>query len=227
MSKYEDDARFSLFGPRTKAKGTESLTSSDASPNPVIAGFQQESKGATKTIWDGDVVDDPADVEFDRTWHVILVQLLGRLEFGRASLEDPSHLRDPGGAVRVGAAMVNQVADFIATHVDPQKYSRPIADALAAAGRFLTAAQVAGQSGGKRGFFALFGGNSSTGAERAGKLQECMWVLRDMPLVLERYFVLLGGCFRGQKPALEWVDTSGVFIGELKRALSWVDGFTQ
>jgi hypothetical protein len=222
MSKYEDDARFSLFGPRTKPK--ESLTSSDADPNQIPGlPLSAESRGATKTLWDGESVDDPADVEYDRTWHVILVQLLGRLEHGRASLEDPAHVRDPAGAVRIAAAMVNQVADFIATHVDPQKYSRPIADSLAAAGRFLTAAQVAGQSAGKRGFLGLFGGNT---AERAGKLQECMWVLRDMPLVLERYFVLLSGCFHGRKPALEWLETSGVYIGELKRALGWVEGFT-
>lgn len=222
MANHEDDARFSLFGPRGLPRTPSEPTSSD-----IVAavGFAAQERSAPKTVWDGDAVDDPADVEFDRTWHVILVQLLGRLEFGRASLEDPAHLRNPAGAVKVASAMVNQVADFIATHVDPVKYSRPIADALAAAGRFLTAAQVAGGSPAKRGLFGFLGGSNS--ADLAGKLQECMWVLRDMPLVLEKYFVLLGGCFHSQGPALEWVDTSGVFLSELKRALNWVEGFTQ
>lgn len=218
MPNHEDDARFSLFGPRTRAR-TETLTRSDADEPE-----ESDERAAARTVWDGDAVDDPSDVEFDRTWHVILVQLLGQLEFGRASLTDPANRREPSGAVRVASAMVNQVADFIATNVDPQRHSRPIADALAAAGRFLTAAQVAGVPPAKKGLFGLFGGGRSPASD--GKLEECMWVLRDLPLVLERYFVLLGGCFRGQKFALDWVDTSGVFITELKRTLHWVEGFS-
>lgn len=219
MPNHADDARFSLFGPRPRARA-ETLTMSDADDE----AFGSDERMSAKTVWDGDAVDDPSDVEFDRTWHVILVQMLGQLEFGRVSLADPAFRRDPSGAVRVAAALVNQVADFIGAHVDPQKHARPIADALAAAGRFLTAAQVTSEQPAKRGFFGLFGGRAEP--QREGRLQECMWVLRDMPLVLERYFVLLGGCFRGQRFALDWLETSGVFITELKRTLNWVEGLS-
>ncbi|QEL15412.1 hypothetical protein [Limnoglobus roseus] len=209
----DDDARLSLFGPGAVTKLPGALTSSDAA----------DERPDSKTVWDGDSVDDPGDVEFDRTWNVLLVQLLGRLEFGRSSLENPAHQRNPGGAVKIAAAMVNEVADFIATHVDPVKYARPIADALAAAGRFLTTAQVASAAPPKRsGFLGFF-----AKAEPTSTVQECQWVLRDLTLVLEKYFVLLGSCFRSQTPTLAWMDTSGVFVGELKRALSWFEAMPQ
>ncbi|MBL8864247.1 MAG: hypothetical protein JNK93_01660 [Planctomycetia bacterium] len=218
MPSHDNDDRFNLFGPRTRPR-TETLTRCDENDEPDPS----EERAAARTVWDGDAVDDPSDVEFDRTWHVILVQLLGRLEFGRCSLADPAHRKNPAGAVRVASAMVSQVADFIVANVDSQKHRRPIEDSLAAAGRFLTAAQVAAGEPVSRGFFARLGGRSP---ESKVKLQECMWVLRDMPLVLERYFFLLGGCFRGRKFALEWVDTSGVYITELKQTLGWVEGFS-
>lgn len=219
MPNHEDDTRFSLFGPRPRIR-TETLTRSDADEDERDP---SEERASARTVWDGDAVDDPSDVEFDRTWHVILIQMLGRIEFGRTSLANPGHRREPSGAVRIASAMVNQVADFIATNVDAQKHSRPIADALAAAGRFLTAAQVSSAPATKKGLFGLFGARPT---ETDGKLQECLWVLRDLPLVLERYFVLLGGCFRGQKLALDWVDTSGVFVAELRSTLNWVEGLS-
>jgi hypothetical protein len=225
MSNHEDDARFTLFGARPKSRPVSEPTSSDIVSAVAAAAYQNaEVRPANKTLWDGDNFDDPADIAFDRQWQAVLVQLLCRVEFGRTSLEDPGHLRNPAGAVKIASAMINEVADFIATNVDQKQNARPIADVLAAAGRFLAAAQVAGQSTPKRGFFGMFGGNS--GEQSAGRLEECMWVLRDLPLVLERYFGLLGGCFRSQKSTIEWVETSGVFISELKRALYWVEGFT-
>lgn len=219
MPNHENDERFSMFGPRSRER-TETLTRCDDGDEPAV----QVERTAARTVWDGDAVDDPSDVEYDRTWHVILVQLLGRLEFGRCALAEPENRKDPAGAVRVASAMVSQVADFIVAHVDPLKHRRPIEDALAAAGRFLTAAQVAAGTPPKKGILGFLKGRAP---ESQDKLQECMWVLRDMPLVLERYFFLLGGCFRGQKFALEWIDTSGVYIAELKSTLNWVDGFSK
>ena len=81
------------------------------------------------------------------------------------------------------------------------------------------AAAVPAKRGGFLGFFAK--------AEPTESLDECLWVLRDLSMVLEKYFVLLGGCFRSPPAALEWMDTSGVFVGELKRALSWFETMPQ
>ncbi len=216
MSNHQEDTRFSLFGPRGP-NGNSRLTQSDSESD---ANYLSADRVAARTIWDGDSIDNPADVEYDRTWRVLLMQMLGQLEFGFSSLSELAQRRDPLGAVRVASAMVNQVADFIGTNVDQQKHARPISDALAAAGRFLTAAQVANQTERNKGFFSFF---SSRSPENQNKVQECLWVLRDLPLVLERFFMLLSGCFRGQKSALAWVDTSSVFIGELKQTLSWVE----
>jgi hypothetical protein len=224
MANHEDDARFTLFGARSKPKRVADPTSNDiASAYAAMNSAASEQRQSNKTVWDGDVVEDPADITHDLQWQATLVQLLCRVEFCRTSLEDPNHQRNPAAAVRIASAMINEVADFIAQNIDQKVHARPIADVLAAAGRFLAAAQVAGET--KKSFFGLFGGGEAKEA-KAGRLEECMWVLRDLPLVLERYFALLGSNFRGQPAAIEWVQTSGVFIGELKRALYWVDGFT-
>jgi hypothetical protein len=215
MPGHENDARFSLFGSRERAR-TETLTRCDDGATP------EDDAGKSRTVWDGDAVDDPGDIEFDRTWHVLLIQTLSRLEYGRAALADTSSIRDPGKAVGVAAAMVSQLSDFIAAQVDPLRHRRALEDSLAAAGRFLTAAQVATRTAPRRGLFGFLGPRS---IESSAQIQECMWVLRDMPLVLERFFALLGSCFRSQKFALDWVDTSGVYLTELKGSLSWVEGF--
>ncbi len=181
-------------------------------------GAADEVRISTKTTWDNDELESPADREADTVWHGKLMVLLGRLEFGRASLENPAHLKAPTTAVRVAAAIVNDVAGFIEKHVDPTRYARPIADSLAAAGRFLTAAQVAIDAPApKRKFLGLI----PIGAAPAARVDECLWVLRDLSLVLERYFTMLGSCFCNQSKAMEWVDTSGVYLAELRRALSW------
>lgn len=212
MSSEQDDTRVS-FNKKKQPSGEQATLGSSELLTRASA-----RRTASRTEADIAIQDNSSATEHDRVWQVLLAQLLGRLEFGRTSLENPTHSKNPVNAVRVAMDMVNEVAQFITEQIDPQTFRRPLSDALAAAGRFLTAANVAAAEEPRRGLLDLF-----KSRDNENKRQECMWVLGDLPLVLERYFTMLGSCFKFSQSAIEWVDTSGMFLTELKKALVWVE----
>jgi hypothetical protein len=219
MSHYDSDGRADLFGPIPPAsERSGSLTGSITASNmtrsvPIRAG--------NITVADEDDRDLKLESQHDREWHSTLVRMLSMLDYARSSFEVAESERDPISAVRIAATITHQVADFIAANVQEQENSLAVSEALGAATRFLSATKVAAATAPKKKYFGLFG---SVPADR-GRVDECMWVLRDLPLVLERYFALLGSAFRNQSLRVDWIETSGTFIVELKQTLQWVDGF--
>jgi hypothetical protein len=63
---------------------------------------------------------------------------------------------------------------------------------------------------------SLFGGGKLSREHR----DNCFWALRNLPAVLERYLLVLGGGFSGGPAAAKWVETCGVFLTQVRRVLA-------
>jgi hypothetical protein len=221
MTPNNDDVRDSMFAPAW-------LTSQGSGAHPIDEANSTRATPRQKAL--ATVADEPdaandADAQAtDAIWHASLIRMLGMLDSARGALESAGAERDPATAVQIAADITHRIADFIALQIPPGELSLAVSEAVAAAGRFLVAAQaVSPTTGGKR-FLGLFAVRRTIDP---GLLQECMWVLRDLPLVLERYFALLGGQFRNPALQMDWIETSGTFLHELKQTLWWVEGFQE
>jgi hypothetical protein len=167
-------------------------------PEAIFPG--DSGKIASSTVWDGDPIHEPQQVAQDRKWGAALMVLLGRLEVARNALAHS----EGANSLKIAAGMVSDVVTLVNTAVDPAQFPRAVTDALATAGRFLTAAQPP-----RRGLFGAFAANAVNHEER-------IELLGELPVVLEQYFALLGTGFRASEPAIQWIEASGVFLSELR-----------
>jgi hypothetical protein len=172
---------------------------------------QNEVPGPLAVNQDDLAVRDTRDASLEQK----LVHMLSNLEYLRSCLEEFQAQGDPGQAVETATALVNQVVEFSQRHLDAEAQAparAKLEDFLASAGRLRE--QVNGSL--MKSVLGLFGRKTADSPQRRQSARE---VSRRMADVLECYFALLTGCFQSPAPAGRWRETSGVFLGDLKRVL--------
>ncbi|MGL4422182.1 MAG: hypothetical protein ACRCZF_16050, partial [Gemmataceae bacterium] len=168
------------------------------------------------TVYDSDEARNPVDTFHDRDWLATLMMLLGRLEYARSLLAHPK--RVPTAAAKVAAALIEDVTVFAREHLRERAGETALAEAEQQSDHYLESVHLA-TAPTKRGLLGFFA--TTTNPAEIERQRDCEQLLRELPLVLERYFTMFGASFRGPDSAIQWVTTSGLFLGETRRAIAW------
>lgn len=175
------------------------------------------SRRSDPTVTDGDFfAPSPLDLEHDRGWQGTLAGWLGHITAAKELFAQPEYVTDLPAIVRRAADLVNDAARFVTDAMSAETCDVTLTDLMGSVGWFLAeAARVTG-GGEKVGLWKKLTGHKPT-----VPVADCGAVLRELPVVLERCAALLGTRFRQQDATLQWLETSGTFLTELRHTLRW------
>ena len=158
-----------------------------------------------QTVWDD---SQRPLVEID--WERDAIPLLAGLEAARERIA-----RTPAGdltpQVRAGMDLLAKLTDFAATRL--RAADSPASQRARGEGtRLMVAAtQLCPPSR----WFNL--------RHRPPDREQCRWILRSLPAVVERYFGIVGAAVRPGPPTDEWRAASGEFLTELRGSVARLD----
>lgn len=176
------------------------------------------SRRSDPTVTDGDFfAPSPLDLEHDRAWLGTLAGWLGHIAAAKDLFAQPEYVTDLPVIMRRAADLVNDAARFVTDALSADAgCDTTLSELMGCVGRFLSEAGRLTGGGGRVGFWKKL-----TGHKPAIPAAECGAVLRELPVVLERCAALLGTRFRQQEATLQWIETSGTFLSELRHTLRW------
>jgi hypothetical protein len=164
---------------------------------------------------------DPLAVAADTDLQNRLFLLMGELEGARPQFSTPTTADQLAAAVSAAAYWVSRTGDLLSTAVPPEASNAVVAEAVAAAGQFLTEARELGERrGGWKTGFGLFDRKPAGGSAARVRL------LATTPDVFDHLLAAFTPGFTLPSFATLWATTAATFVKELRRELAWTTSGT-